>query len=156
MLSFEGAHHLLHLLRMVAQAGGAMPAGADRPAREIAARIPSESRPHHLDGPHIWGRTRIPGAAQRVPSQALPRQFQEGIKLSRCAGVSAQTTTDTAADRTPAWLRGQPSGPAGRWIRHGQGRFVRPPSSLACRCGMASILCVGAPVMRRFSWRMSE
>ncbi|MEU6323396.1 DUF6417 family protein [Streptomyces sp. NPDC047009] len=42
LLSLEEAHDLLCLMVMVARAGGPMSAEADRLAREIAARIPSE------------------------------------------------------------------------------------------------------------------
>ncbi|MEU1598303.1 DUF6417 family protein [Streptomyces sp. NPDC005708] len=43
LLSLEEAHELLRLLVTVAQGRGPMSAEADRPAREIAARIPSEN-----------------------------------------------------------------------------------------------------------------
>ncbi|GAA3786989.1 DUF6417 family protein [Streptomyces chiangmaiensis] len=51
LLSHTQAHDLLRLLVAVAQAGGLMSAEAARPAREIAARIPSENRPHCPDEP---------------------------------------------------------------------------------------------------------
>ncbi|MER5598318.1 DUF6417 family protein [Streptomyces sp. NPDC002265] len=43
VLTLEEAHDLLALLVAVAQEGGSMSAQADRLAREIAARIPSEN-----------------------------------------------------------------------------------------------------------------
>lgn len=43
MLGHEEAHDLLRLLATVAEDGGPMSAEADRLAREIAARIPSEN-----------------------------------------------------------------------------------------------------------------
>ncbi|MFD3622212.1 DUF6417 family protein [Streptomyces sp. NPDC058676] len=44
LLSLDEAHHLLRLLLAVALDGGAQSEEADRLAREIAARIPSETR----------------------------------------------------------------------------------------------------------------
>ncbi|MEU6654787.1 DUF6417 family protein [Streptomyces sp. NPDC046900] len=43
LLSLEEAHDLLRLLVMIAQSGGPMSAEADRLAREVTARIPSET-----------------------------------------------------------------------------------------------------------------
>lgn len=43
LLSREEAHDLLRLLLAVAQSGGELSEEADRLAREIAARIPSEN-----------------------------------------------------------------------------------------------------------------
>ncbi|MET9387686.1 DUF6417 family protein [Streptomyces sp. NPDC002928] len=43
LLTLEEAHDLLGLLQAVAQEGGTMSPEADRLAREIAARIPSEN-----------------------------------------------------------------------------------------------------------------
>jgi hypothetical protein len=43
LLFLEGAHELLRLPVTVAQDGGPMSAEADRLARKIAARIPSEN-----------------------------------------------------------------------------------------------------------------
>jgi hypothetical protein len=43
LLSLEEAYDLLHLLLAVVRDGGALSAEADRLAREIAARIPSEN-----------------------------------------------------------------------------------------------------------------
>ncbi|WP_369228889.1 DUF6417 family protein [Streptomyces sp. R21] len=43
LLSLDEAHDLLRLLLTVARDGGSMSAEADRLAREIAARVPSEN-----------------------------------------------------------------------------------------------------------------
>ncbi|MFG2951925.1 DUF6417 family protein [Streptomyces adustus] len=43
VLTLEEAHDLLALLVAIAQEGGSMSVQADRLAREIAARIPSEN-----------------------------------------------------------------------------------------------------------------